>query len=101
MELKSAQVVTTEKVELAPRTQTRIKCKIGEVEDGTHVYFESSQEVDNLPIAVAGAVDIIYIGCVTTQIVNPTFEKFILCPGTIIGQIEVVPEKGKKKHNKV
>ena len=37
MELRSVQVVTTEKVELAPRTQMRIECKIGEVEDGTHV----------------------------------------------------------------
>ena len=84
------------KVELAPRTQTRIKCKIGEVEDGSHVYFESSQEVENFPIAVAGAVDIIHNGRVTTQIVNPIFEKFILRPDTIIGQIEVVPEKGKE-----
>ena len=88
--------MTTEKVELAPWTQTRIECKIGEVEDGTHVYFKSSQEVENLPIVVTGAVDIIHNGCVTTQIVNPTFEKFTLRPGTIIGQIEVVPEKGKK-----
>ena len=45
---------------------------------------------------MAGAVDIIHNGCVTTQIVNPTFEKFILRPGAIIGQIEVVPEKGKE-----
>ena len=96
MELRSVQMVTTEKVKLAPRTQTRIECKIGEVEDGTHVYFESSQEVENLAIAVAGAVDIIHNGCITTRIVNPTFEKFILRPGTIIGQIEVVPEKGKE-----
>ena len=96
MELRCVQVVTTEKVELAPRTQTRIECKMGEVEDRTHVYFESSQEVENSPIAVAGAVDIIHNGCVTTQIVNPTFEKFILRRGTIIGQIEVVPEKEKK-----
>lgn len=96
VELKSIQVVTAERLELALRAQTIIECSIGDIEDSTRVYFEASSEVATLPIAIAGTIDVGHNGCIVTQIVNPTIEKFTLRPGTVIGHVEVVPEKEEK-----
>ena len=94
MEFRNVQIITSETFELTPRTQTRIECKVGnEIKDGVVVYFEPNEEINHLPIAIAGSIDIIHEGSITIQIVNTTFEKFILQPGTVIGSIEVIPDK--------
>ena len=98
MEMRSIQIVISETIELLPRTQTRLDFKIGdEVKDGVEIYFEPSNEIETLPIAVAGTVDVIHEGNITTQFINPTFEKFLLKPGTVIGQIEIIPDTSKHK----
>ena len=99
------QINTSETFELTSRTQKRIECKEGnEKKDGIAVYFEPNKEISHLPIAIAGSIDIIHEGSITRHIVNTTFEKFILQPGTVIGSIEVTPEKfegrNKRKEDK-
>ena len=98
MEMRSIQIVISEAIELLPRTQTKLKIKIGdEVKNYVEMYFEPSNEIETLLIAVADAVDVIHEGNVTTQIINLTFDNFSLKPGTVIGLIKIIPDTSKHK----
>ena len=75
LKFRSVQVLVTEEVEIEPRTQKRIECKLQEeVEDGIEIYFEVSDLMNNWPIAIAETVDVAHEGNMTAQIINPTGE---------------------------
>ena len=71
---KSINVIATERMIIEPRRETRIACELEEeIEDGVTIYFEPDENfMNNIPISLAGAVDVVSNNQVTTQFINPT-----------------------------
>ena len=98
---KSINVIVTEKMIIEPRMETRIACELEEeIEDGVSIYLEPDENfLNNIPIVLAGAVDIVNKNEVTTQFINPTWKLISIRPGTIIGHAEIMEEEATDKRH--
>jgi hypothetical protein len=85
-------VIVTEDQQIEPKTEKRIQCALQEeLEDGTVVLFEPSEEfLESVPITIAGVIDEVRCKAVTTQIIDPTSDTVEMKTGTVIGHIDTV-----------
>lgn len=92
-------VVVTEDQSIEVKTQTRVQCALQEkFEEGTLVFFEPSEDyLSTVPVAIAGVVDVIKQGEITTQIVNPTCSSVDIKRGTVVGYIEPITGKPREQ----
>jgi len=92
---RSIAVVVKEDQIIEAKTEKRVQCALEEeLEDGTVVYFEPSDDyLQTVPLSIAGSIDTTKNKAITTQLINPTCNTVEVKGGTIIGTIDTVRDQ--------